>query len=232
MLEHGSTVPVTQQCRDRGGSSLQECSSTATSGLLDTSRSGPLTLRVAATDGAGNRTTMTRTYTVAEPTPIAPPTTPPTSPPPAPIPPVLPVPADPARPDAVVRSAGGEWVGDGQYERRQKVLATLRRTSTTMKVRLENDGGIATDLRVRGTSGNREFRVKYFLGQRDVTRAVRRGRLTLASVASGERVVLKLKVSRRAAAGPGDRLPIRVRAFVPGQPDLYDAVQPVVRIRG
>jgi hypothetical protein len=41
-----------------------------------------------------------------------------------------------------------------------------------------------------------------------------------------------VKISRREAARSGDRLRIRVRANVPGRPDLDDAVQAVVRVRG
>jgi hypothetical protein len=217
VLDLGSTVRVAQQCRDRGGSSLQQCTSTATSGLLDTSRSGPLTLQVVAVDGAGNRTVVTRGYTVSGPPSV---------------PPVTPAPANPARPDAVVRAPGGSWVGDGQYDGRQRVRTTLRRASTTVRVRLQNDGGTSTDLRVRGTSGSRAVRVRYFVGAEDVTRQVRRGRLRLAEMAAGEQVVLKVKISRREAARSGDRLRIRVRANVPGRPDLDDAVQAVVRVRG
>jgi len=219
VLELGSTVRVAQQCRDRGGSSLQQCTSTATSDLLDTSRPGPLTLQVEAVDGAGNRTTVTRSYTVAESGSA------PSSPP------ALPAPA-PGRPDAAVRAPGGPWVGDGQHAGPQRVRTTLRRASRTVRVRLQNDGGSATDLRVRGTSGNRAVRVRYVLGSEDVTRQVRRGRLRLEDVAAGEQVVLRVKVLRRDAARSGDRLRIRVRAVVPGRLDLADAVQAVVRVRG
>ncbi len=50
----------TFDCTDRGGSSLQTCSSSA----IDTSRAGTHSYKVTATDGAGNTTTRRRSYTV------------------------------------------------------------------------------------------------------------------------------------------------------------------------
>jgi hypothetical protein len=61
----GQQVAADFTCSDRGGSSLRTCAGDVRpGGLLDTSTPGPHTLRLVATDGAGNTTTVTRSYTV------------------------------------------------------------------------------------------------------------------------------------------------------------------------
>jgi hypothetical protein len=62
---YGAPLVVDFGCTDRGGSSLQACGGGARPGdLLDTSVPGTHTVRLTGTDGAGNATTVTRTYTV------------------------------------------------------------------------------------------------------------------------------------------------------------------------
>lgn len=70
-LVDGATYPEGQQvavdfrCTDRGGSSLWTCGGDVRPGdLLDTSTPGRHTVRLTATDGAGNTTTVTRSYSV------------------------------------------------------------------------------------------------------------------------------------------------------------------------
>lgn len=65
----GDVVPVGAHCTDRGGSNLQTCSvSGAVSGTaLNTATPGTRSWSVTATDGAGNVTTVTRSYTVVPP---------------------------------------------------------------------------------------------------------------------------------------------------------------------
>ena len=62
----GQQVAVDFRCRDRGGSSLRSCAGDLRpGGVLDTSTPGPHTVHLTARDGAGNTTTVTRSYTVA-----------------------------------------------------------------------------------------------------------------------------------------------------------------------
>ncbi len=63
----GAHVAADFACRDTGGSSLHVCAGDLNlkpGGLLDTSTPGPHTVRAVGTDGAGNTTTVTRSYTV------------------------------------------------------------------------------------------------------------------------------------------------------------------------
>jgi hypothetical protein len=61
----GQQVPLDFSCTDRGGSSLRSCGGDLRPGdRVDTSTPGPHTLRLTATDGAGNMTTVARSYTV------------------------------------------------------------------------------------------------------------------------------------------------------------------------
>lgn len=61
----GQKVTVDFGCTDRGGSTLRSCGGDVVpGGTLDTSSPGQHVLRLLATDGAGNTTTVTRSYTV------------------------------------------------------------------------------------------------------------------------------------------------------------------------
>jgi hypothetical protein len=61
----GQAPTVDFRCTDRGGSSLKTCGGDVRPGdRLDTSAPGAHTLHLTATDGAGNTTTVTRSYTV------------------------------------------------------------------------------------------------------------------------------------------------------------------------
>ncbi|MCW2755760.1 MAG: Arylsulfotransferase [Marmoricola sp.] len=64
----GDMATAGARCTDRGGSNLATCAVTgATGGLLDTATAGTRSWAVTATDGAGNTTTVTRSYTVVPP---------------------------------------------------------------------------------------------------------------------------------------------------------------------
>jgi Arylsulfotransferase (ASST) len=62
----GAAVRVRYSCTDRGGSNLMSCGGDVAHGAkLDTATTGRHTFTVRADDGAGNTTTVTRTYTVS-----------------------------------------------------------------------------------------------------------------------------------------------------------------------
>jgi hypothetical protein len=106
----GDRVVPSYRCTDRGGSSLQSC----TAAPFDSSP-GTHSLTVTATDGAGARTTVSRTYTVL-----------PTS-----------------RPDLMARAKGERaFTGDGVVGGQQQVRSSLPRRGgrTTLTALLRNDG--------------------------------------------------------------------------------------------
>jgi YVTN family beta-propeller protein len=67
--DFGAVVAADYSCADEaGGSGLASCEGTVPSGaVLDTSSAGPHSFTVTARDAAGNTSTVTHTYTVAEP---------------------------------------------------------------------------------------------------------------------------------------------------------------------
>ena len=92
-----------------------------------------------ATDGAGNVTSVERSYTV--------------------------VPAA-YRPNAMIKGPGAAWTGNNVYGgyRKQRIAQTSARTGAvrTAVVRLQSEANRAERLRVSGTVGSERFRVRYF----------------------------------------------------------------------
>jgi DNA-binding beta-propeller fold protein YncE len=75
--EQGAGVAVDYTCADEGPSGLRSCTGDAPDGdPLDTSTPGSHHFTVVARDGEGNDTTVTHSYTVAEPPPPPPPADP------------------------------------------------------------------------------------------------------------------------------------------------------------
>ncbi len=187
----GASYVVGQQvtpdfgCRDRGGSSLQTCAGDR--GPLDTATPGTHTFTVDATDGDGNTERVTRSYEV-----IAAPT---------------------SRPDLSIRSGAGRWVGDGVYGATagQQVTQSLRRRGArrTAWVRVQSEGDRSDRVSVRGSRGNRKFRVRYYSGRTDVTRQVVAGRFR-RSLGAGSHVDLKVVATRLRPARTGNRYRILV----------------------
>jgi hypothetical protein len=174
-LADGATSPEGQQvavgfrCTDRGGSSLRSCAGEVRPGdLLDTSTPGHHTLRLTAADGAGNTTTVTRSYTVV-----------------------------------------AAWQPGWSRDRVDKRLRG-KRVSTTL--RLVNEGLRPDAFRVKGTRSSAAFRVHYWLGGRDVTRQVVRGRLRTDVVAPGGHLALEVVVERTARTRHGAHRTFRVTA--------------------
>ncbi|MBD8870500.1 aryl-sulfate sulfotransferase [Nocardioides donggukensis] len=203
----GSKGKVRYSCRDRGGSSLQECTSDA-GRRVDTSTLGPGSVTVTATDGAGNSSTITHDYTVVER----------------------------LRPDAWIRRPGKAWQGKDVYGRAktQSVGLGLRRVGRDrdVVVALQNDGAGTARARVRGTRGNADFRVRYRAGGRNVTDAVVAGTYRTGRLGSGARERLRIVVSRRPGSRAGDERTIRVRMLPAQGRDPRDAVAAVVTATG
>ncbi|WP_300404443.1 arylsulfotransferase family protein [Nocardioides sp.] len=195
----GEDVEASYSCTDRGGSSLQTCSV----GEIDTSLPGSYDVEVAATDGAGNTTTVTRTYEV-EYNGYTPPRG--------------------GRADAWVKLKGGAWVGRDVYgsSRTQRVTTSLPRPgrAQAVRIRLENDGDGPSSL-FYGVSGKlRGFRVKSPspLGD-DVY------------LEPGERTTLRLTVVRTRKVKPGATLRLTV-LLKPNEAEAWNLADEVmVRVR-
>ncbi len=210
----GATVRADYGCTDRGGSDLVTCSAAATSGaLLDTSTPGTRTLEVTAVDGDGNRTVRRHTYVVGVPS-------------------TPPVPVGPARPDLLVRSPDGSFVGAGRFlpvvQRVRHDLPLDGRVTT--KVRLRNAGAspgrfTLTAPKVSGLSGH------FFLGDREVTRRITGDGVRTRVLGPGQRLTLRLVVRPTGRTAAGDRRTFRVTATSVGVTPGADRVAAVVRAR-
>jgi hypothetical protein len=137
----GDTVVPDLECTDRGGSNLQSCAVTG----LDTSTAGTRTMTVTARDGAGNETTVRRSYTVTAAPPV-PGSTPSATPTPAPTPA-----AATYRSDLHLKAVGQQWRGRDAHDVRRGQVA--RRSSTEQRsafvVRVQNDGTVTDRFLVR-----------------------------------------------------------------------------------
>jgi Arylsulfotransferase (ASST) len=197
-------------CTDRGGSSLQSCNgSTVEGAAINTSVPGAHTFTVVAEDGAGNTTTVTRTYHVGLP---------------------------PAhyQPDALVKAAGNAgFVGGNIYggAARQHVDATISRVgkSATVYLRLQNDGNRADRFAVKGTAGGRLFTIAYLSGARTITKPVTAGTFTTPSLEPGQVFSLRLTVTRTARAKPRHHLTVTVTATSQHVTSRHDSVAATVR---
>lgn len=190
MYRVGERVVLDIGCTDRGGSGLRYCGGTGVSGdLVDTSIAGRHKLVLRAEDAYGNVTQRRRFYDVG-----------------------------PAiyRPDATIRVPGGRAVGSDVYgsPADQHVVRTIRRSGgrAVALVRLQNDGNAIERLQVRGTAGSRKFKVAYFTGTRNITKAVSSGSFFTPRLRPGWSIEMAVRVTRTRLARPGDRRVFRVRA--------------------
>jgi hypothetical protein len=202
----GQRVTADFTCTDRGGSTLRSCGGTRhPGGLLDTSTPGTHSFTARATDGAGNVTRVTRTYTV---TPRY-------------------------QPDLAIRKGRGAWVGNDVYGSSldQRIRQEIRLDGRTARatVRLDNDGKRIDRFVVTGVGGGKKFRVSYFRGTENVTGRVVAGTLRTRWLRPDETVQLRVVVRRLRAADPGDQIAVRVHAVSGERPRIGDSVATVVR---
>jgi hypothetical protein len=188
----GQRVVASFDCSDRGGSSLSSCAAPTEAGAaIDTDRVGTHTFRVLATDGAGNVSTRTRTYTVR--------------------------PAH--RLDGLIRLAGtAGFTGGDVYggSGKQQVTARIgRHGRAAAVVRFENDGTERERYRLAAPSGSDRFRVEYTFPSTASP---------VTSLDPGESTSLRVIVTRRGAARPGDRITIEIAARSTRHPAADDAV--------
>ncbi|QIX26424.1 hypothetical protein ncot_07280 [Nocardioides sp. JQ2195] len=195
VYDRDEVVRPAYSCTDRGGSSLQSCTTTGMAAdRLDTSTPGDHTVSVSATDAAGNSVTLTKAYTVG----------------------VL------HRPDATIRRsgskrfAGGDIYGPSKPDQIVTYKITKSKRSRIVRVRIGNDGNVTERFSIKGTRGSRTFRMRYLAQGRSVTRRVVAGTFRTPAVRPGEHWVLKLKVTRTATARNGDLKRFTITAASPG----------------
>ncbi|WP_370619332.1 aryl-sulfate sulfotransferase [Mumia qirimensis] len=212
----GARLTPTYSCTDRGGSSLRSCTVAGLDGTrLDTRTPGTRQVRVTATDGAGNSTTVARSY-VVRPTAAA-------------VPQVR-------RPDVAVRAAGTatyRGVGTIGSARAQTVAGTIRRrgASRTFVVRITNRGNRAERFTVEGTKGTKRFPAKYRVAGANRTTKIVRGAYRTPVLLPGRSITLKIVVRRSASTPAGARRTFKIRATSTAQASARDTVAAVVRAK-
>ncbi len=203
----GTVVRATGSCTDFAGNALDACTTTGTVGArLDTSSTGPRTWSVTGVDGAGNTTTRTRHYTV-----LAAP-----------------------RPDGLIRKNGGAWHGGDVYgsAKDQTIRQVARRGQTVSSQWLvQNDGQRTERFRLVGATSNPRWRVRYFAGGKDVTRAVSAGTYRTGILAPGQRVSLRVTVTPTRRARLTSTRTLTLRAASPTAVTAKDAVAIRVQVR-
>jgi hypothetical protein len=131
------------------------------------------------------------------------------------------------RPDALLATASGPFVGDGRYGSDgagQTVAASVgQRRTTTFRVVVQNDGTGSERFAVAATRPSAGFGVRYRQGSTDVTSRVLAGSYRTPALAPGASVALTLLVT--APLGSRGRVQTyRVTASVPGIPSALDVV--------
>ncbi len=215
--ENGATVAAGSQaladfeCTDRGGSSLWTCAATP----LDTRTPGTRTVTVTATDGAGNRRQVTRTYQVVGSVPTATPTPTPSPPPPV----------KAARPDAWIKLPGGTFKGQDTFgPTGQTVRATAGPGERVVAVvRVQNDGERPGRFHVAAPASTQDLAVSLRLPG---------GSLRSPRLEPGESWTFRVRILVRPAATKGDLAPVRIRVRSSGEQPLTDAVRVRVRVPG
>jgi hypothetical protein len=206
----GQKVDSDFSCTDRGGSNLHSCSGPVAEGSrIDTATSGTHSFTVVAKDGAGNTTTVTRTYHVG---------------------------LAPARyqPDAMVkRPSAAKYVGGNVYgtAAKQHISESIARAGKFAQalVRVQNDSNRTDQITIDGSAGTSRFKVAYFDGDRNITKQVVAGTYETPSLAPGHAFALRVKVTRTAKAKPGTSLKVKVLVTSVHSPTKHDAVATVIR---
>jgi hypothetical protein len=207
VIAQGASVQPGVECTDRGGSSLRTCTAPA----VDTSTPGTRVYTATARDGAGNQTTVQRSYVVTP----APTTVPAPGPPPA------------LQPDAMIRKAGsrpfrGQDVYGVMSGQRAKATSGRDGETTTAVVRIQNDGDVADRFTIRRHASASTFKVRLRLPD---------GARTSPLLAPGESWTVRIRVTRTHAVEPGDVLQVRTVARSVTDTARRDAVWLRVRAR-
>jgi hypothetical protein len=165
-------------------------------------------LTFTAADDAGNTSQLTRTYNVRANQPDV----------------------------SVKREPGGRRVGNNVYNTTgagQTRIATVRAGGTaTFTVTVENDGVSTDSFGVHGSDHNRNFAVRYYNGNTDVTPAVKQGSFRFADLPAHADRTLRVRVTARAGAPARSRIDVYVVARSLARSDARDIGLLQVRRQG
>jgi hypothetical protein len=110
------------------------------------------------------------------------------------------------QPDAVAGRVGAPLVGANTYapQKLSTVSGSVARAGATrFRVVTQNDGEVASAFRIRGCGDRPGVRVRYFLGTREITSAVRDGwRTPVLGVGQHQAITVRVKASADAVLGP------------------------------
>lgn len=138
------------------------------------------------------------------------------------------------QPDGRIKAPRSRFRGDDIYNRTGKrqtgKTRAARGTTRVFRIKLQNDGNVPDQLRIRGGRGNASFRVVYLKGQRKVTRRVVAGRFRTRVLQPGGVQLIKLKVTVLAGASAGSARTWKVLARSTEDPSVRDAVKARVRV--
>jgi len=175
---------------------------------IDTSTPGVHSFTVIAKDGAGNATSMTRTYRVG-------------------------LAHAKYQPDVLIkRYVGGSFVCGNVYgtASRQHVTESIAAVGGSARalVRVQNDGNRDDRMTIHAPAGTSTFHVAYYLGNRNITAQVTAGTYRTASLSPGRFVTLRIKVTRTAAARPGQETIVRLTAVSGKDAAKHDVVAAII----
>ena len=110
--------------------------------------------------------------------------------------------AEPTRKADVILGSGTPLAtGNNVYNLTgKKQTESVRITSgktRTVSVGIQNDGSAADSFKLKGTGGNKDFSIKYLLGDKDVTDAVTAGKFKTGDLDPGEVLKLKAKIKAK-----------------------------------
>jgi glutamyl endopeptidase len=198
--ERGSAVLADFTCSDPSG--VTACTGFVADGArINTTTLGRRTFTVDATDARGNTSRLTARYTVVR-----------------------------HRVDAHVRrGTERRFVGDdvvntnGQGQSRSTGVA--RSTAATFYVRLQNDGTTIDGVTVRGQGSSRNFTVRYFAGDADVTARVQEGTYRVSGMDPGATAPLRVVLRAKATSPRNATVTSTITVSSVGRPAATDVVK-------
>jgi Divergent InlB B-repeat domain len=134
------------------------------------------------------------------------------------------------RPDGLIglSKSTDAMLGDGRYNttgfKQTKAARLAHGASETFWVRMRNDGNVADSLNVEAPGSTKAFRVRYFVGDTNVTADVGAGGLELADIQPGGSRVLKVTIGVSSRARPGASRTILITGTSVGSGTRVDAV--------
>ncbi|MFL6060835.1 MAG: aryl-sulfate sulfotransferase [Marmoricola sp.] len=201
-LAQGASVTAGARCTDRGGSNLASCTVTGlVDGKLDTSTTGTKHWTTVAEDGAGNTTTIQRTYTVR---PLV------------------------SRADALIRTASARtWTGNdvqGLASKQTAATSVRRGHPATGYFLAQNDGEGSEALVLQGKAGTPGFAVRYYANGKDVTGAMVAGKFRTAVLAPGRTQQVRVVVTPRKIRGAAPARTFTLWCWPASNPITFDQV--------